>query len=286
MASETTLKRRKYSFGWIARKTLAYVLLTAGGLIMVVPFLWMISTSLKTLEQTFAWPPIWIPNPINWNNYLLVLQKVKFDQYGLNTLKIAVSVTLGQLLTCSLAGYAFAKLRFPGKNVIFLAYLATMMVPFQVIMIPNFIVMRVLGLTDSHLGLILPGLGSAFGTFLMRQFFLAFPTELEDAAKLDGCNPLGIYWYLLLPNSKPILATLAVMTFQGTWNDFLWPLIMLSTESKRTLQVGLSYLIGQYNTNWPVHMAGSLITIFPIILLFFIAQKYFVQSIKLSGLKG
>ncbi len=279
-------KRKPVSAGWVIRKTLAYVLLTAGGLVMITPFLWMLSTSVKTLEQTFAWPPIWIPPLLNWQNYITVFQKVQFGQFGLNTLKITLAVTLGQLITCSLAGYAFAKLRFPGKNVLFLAYLATMMVPFQVVMIPNFIVMRLLGLTDNHLGLILPSLGSAFGTFLMRQFFLSFPNELEDAAKLDGCNPLAFYWHILLPNSRPILATLAVMTFQGTWNDFLWPLIMISTESKRTLQVGLSYLIGQYTTNWPIHMAGSVLTIIPIILLFFFAQKYFVQSIKLSGLKG
>jgi len=153
-------------------------------------------------------------------------------------------------------------------------------------LIPNFITIRRLGLVDSHLGLVLPQLTSAFGVFLLRQFFLSFPSELEDAAKLDGCNPLQTFYLIILPLSKPILATLAVMTFQNIWNDFLWPLVMLSSEPKRTLAVGLSYLIGQYSTDWQILMAGSVLTVLPIILLFFIAQKSFVESIKLSGLKG
>jgi multiple sugar transport system permease protein len=161
-----------------------------------------------------------------------------------------------------------------------------MMIPGNVTMIPNFSVMRVLGLVNTHTGLILPGLTSAFGTFLMRQFFLSFPDELEDAARLDGCTPFSFYWRILLPLSRPILATLAVMTFQGTWNDFLWPLIMINSEAKRTLQVGLSYLISPNATNWPILMAGSVLTLLPIIILFFMAQKYFVQSIKLTGIKG
>ncbi|MDD5368507.1 MAG: carbohydrate ABC transporter permease [Anaerolineaceae bacterium] len=270
----------------ILRKVVIYTLLTLGAAMMVIPFVWMISSSLKNQTQLFAWPPQWIPNPIMWENYLTVLEKVKFGTYGLNTLIITISVTLGQLFTCSLAGYAFARLRFPGRNVLFMVYLATMMIPFQVTMIPNFIILRNLGLTDSHLGVILPQLANAFGTFLMRQFFLSFPSELEDASKLDGCNQLQMFYRIVLPNSKPILATLAVMTFQATWNDFLWPLIVLSSEGKRTLAVGLSYLVGQYTTRWDILMAGSLLTVLPIILLFFFLQKYFVQSIKMTGLKG
>jgi multiple sugar transport system permease protein len=269
-----------------SRKAVIYALLTLGAATMIIPFVWMISTSLKAQSQLFAWPPQWIPSPIMWQNYLTVFEKVKFGTYGLNTLIITVSVTIGQLITCSLAGYAFARLRFPGRNILFMVYLATMMIPFQVTMIPNFIILRYLGLTDSHLGVILPQLANAFGTFLMRQFFLSFPSELEDAAKLDGCNHLQMFATIVIPNSKPILATLAVMTFQGTWNDFLWPLIVLSTEGKRTLAVGLSYLVGQYTTRWEILMAGSLLTILPIILLFFFLQKYFVQSIKMTGLKG
>jgi multiple sugar transport system permease protein len=280
----TSNRRRTPLF--ITKRLLAYTFLAVGGLLMVIPFIWMLSTSLKTLEQVFVWPPNFIPEVFQWKNYTDLLERVNFKQYTWNTFKIAGLVTLGQLFTCSLAGYAFARLRFPGKNWLFLVYLATMMIPGNVTMIPNFIVMRVFGLVNTHTGLILPGLTSAFGTFLMRQFFLAFPDELEDAARLDGCTPFSFYWRILLPLSRPILATLAVMTFQGTWNDFLWPLIMINSEAKRTLQVGLSYLISPNATDWPILMAGSVLTLLPIIILFFIAQKYFVQSIKFTGIKG
>lgn len=253
---------------------------------MIVPFLWMVSTSLKPLEQVFVYLPQWIPRPIMWQNYVELLQRVPFGAYALNTVKIAVSITLGQLFTCSLAGYAFARLRFPGRDVLFLGYLATMMIPGQVTMIPLFIIMRELHWIDTHNALIVPGLTSAFGTFLMRQFFLTFPADLEDAAKLDGCNPFDIYWRILLPLSRPILATLGVATFMGVWNDFLWPLIMINTEGKRTLTLGLASLVGQYTTDWTYLMAGSVMMLLPILIVFFIAQKYFVQGIRLTGMKG
>lgn len=270
----------------LVKRIFAYSMLTLGAFIMIVPFLWMVSTSFKTLEQTFVWPPLLIPPTLRWDNYARMFELVDFGLYTWNTLKIALVVTFGQLLTSSMAGYAFARLRFPGRETLFLIYLATMMIPGVVVLIPNFIVMRNLGLVNTHLGLMLPALTSAFGTFLMRQFFLGFPSELEDAAKLDGCNPLSFYFRILIPLSTPILATLGVMTFQGTWNDFLWPLIMLSSASKRTLQVGLSFMIGPNSTDWPLLMAGSVLTLLPIIVLFFFAQKYFVQSIKMTGLKG
>lgn len=267
-------------------KLLSYILLTLGAIIMVAPFLWMLSTSLKDQQQLFAWPPNILPNPFVWSNYTEVLNRINFGQYGLNTLKITAAVTIGRLIFCSMAGYAFARMKFPGKNFLFLMALATMMISAQITIIPNFIIMRTLGLTDTHLGVILPQLADGFGIFLMRQFFLTFPYELEDAAKLDGCNPFMFYWRILLPNSKPILATLAVMTFQGVWNDFLWPLVMLTSPEKRTLAVGLSYLVGQYTTRWDLQMAGSVLTVLPILILFFLLQKYFVQSIKMTGLKG
>lgn len=268
------------------RKGISYIFLGAGAVLMLVPFIWMVSTSLKMPHEVFSWPPQWIPNGLHWENYLQVISRIKFPTYAFNTFKIASIVTIGQLVTCSLAGYAFARLRFPGRNVLFLAYLATMMIPGHVVMIPNFIIMRKLGWVDSHLSLTIPFLTSAFGTFMMRQFFLTFPSELEDAAKLDGCTPFSFYWRILLPLSKPILATLGVMTFQWVWNDFQWPLIMISSESKRTLQVGLSYLSSQYYTDWTILMASSVLSLLPIIILFFLAQNYFVQSIKLTGLKG
>ncbi len=274
--------RRKFPFG----KPITYLLLIIGALIMIVPFIWMLSTSLKSQEQLFAWPPNWFPDPFMWSNYSEVFTRINFSQYGLNTLKITAAVTIGRLILCSMAGYGFARMKFPGKNFLFLLTLATMMISAQITIIPNFIIMRYLGLVDTHLGVILPQLADGFSIFLMRQFFLTFPYELEDAAKLDGCNPFMFYMRILIPNSKPIMATLAVMTFQGVWNDFLWPLVMLTSPEKRTLAVGLSYLVGQYTTRWDLQMAGSVLTVLPILILFFLLQKYFVQSIKMTGLKG
>ncbi len=280
--SPAPINRSKFSAG----KLVAYLLLTLGALIMIVPFLWMLSTSLKTQQQLFTWPPSWLPNPVTWGNFVEVFQKVNFSQYGWNTLKITAAVTVGRLVFCSMAGYGFARMKFPGKDFLFVLTLATMMISSQITIIPNFIIMRYLKLVDTHLGVILPQLADGFSIFLMRQFFLTFPYELEDAAQLDGCNPFMFYVRILIPNSKPILATLAVMTFQGVWNDFLWPLVMLTSPAKRTLAVGLSYLVGQYTTRWELQMAGSVLTVLPILILFFLLQKYFVQSIKMSGLKG
>lgn len=269
-----------------SRKTLAYLVLTVGALLMITPFLWSVSTSLKLPGQVFSWPPALIPSPPDFGSYRQILTDVNFGLFTWNTFKLASIVALGQVTVCSLSGYAFAKLRFPGKDIIFVGYLATMMVPGAVTMIPNFILMRGLGWVDSHTGLIVPALASAYGTFLMRQFFLTFPRELEDAAKLDGCSPLSFFWYIMLPNSRPILATLGVMAFQGTWNDFLWPLIMLNSERNRTLQIGLSYFQNEHYAEWGLLMAGSVITVLPLIVLFFFAQRQFIQSIKLTGLKG
>jgi multiple sugar transport system permease protein len=286
MATQTLKDPARISRKPFLGKALTYFFLTLGALVMLVPFLWMLSTSLKDQAQLFAWPPNWFPNPVTWSNYAEVLGKINFGLYGYNSLKITLAVTLGELVTCSMAGYAFARMKFPGKDFLFILTLATMMISSQITLVPNFIIMRTLGLVNTHLGVILPQLADGFGIFLMRQFFITFPFELEDAAKLDGCNPMMFYLRILLPNSKPILATLAVMTFQGVWNDFLWPLVMLTSPGKRTLAVALSYLVGQYTTRWEIQMAGSVLTVLPVIILFFFLQKYFVQSIKMTGLKG
>lgn len=286
MTTNSALSSSKLPKKKAFNKIAAYVFLGIGALVMLIPFIWMVSTSLKDQQQLFAWPPKWFPDPFVWSNYTEVLNKINFGLYGLNTLKITLVVTLGRLVICSMAGYAFARMKFPGKDFLFMLVLATMMISSQITIIPNFIIMRYLKLVDTHLGVILPQLADGFSIFLMRQFFLTFPYELEDAAKLDGCNPFKFYLSILLPNSKPILATLAVMTFQGVWNDFLWPLVMLTSPEKRTLSVGLSYLVGQYTTRWDLQMAGSVLTVLPIIILFFCLQKYFVQSIKMTGLKG
>ncbi len=277
---------RTLDYGRLILKMLAVTLLTLGAISMIIPFLWSISTSIKSTENIFAHSAFWIQWPPDFSAYTKILKEVPIFQYALNTLKVACIVTFGQLLTSSMAGYAFAKLKFPGRDRLFVFYLATMMIPGTVLLIPNFIVMSKIGAVNTHWALILSAVGSVYSTFLMRQFFQTFPSELEDAAKLDGCTPISFYWRILLPNSKPILLTLGLMAFQGIWNDFQWPLIVLSRPEIRTLQVGLSYLTNEYYTDWNLLMAGSILTILPIIVLFFFVQKYFVQSFKLTGLKG
>ena len=279
-------KANKNSFQMQVFKTISITILAFGAITMIIPFVWSVITSLKSTENIFSHTAFWIQFPPDFSAYKQIWERIPLLKYAGNTLKVASIVTIGQLITSSLAGFAFARLKFPGRDKLFFVYIATMMVPGMVLLIPNFIVMKNLGAINTHWALILASVGSAFGTFLMRQFFLTFPSELEDAAKLDGCNPFMIYWHILLPNSKPILTTLGLMAFQGIWNDFQWPLIVLNSASKRTLQLGLSYLMSEYYTDWGLLMAGSVLTLLPIILLFFAVQKYFVQSFKFTGLKG
>lgn len=267
-------------------QVIAVTILVFGALTMIIPFLWSVITSLKSAENIFSHSAFWIQFPPDFSAYKQIWERIPLLLYAGNTLKVALIVSVGQLVTSSLAGYAFARLKFPGRNQLFFIYIATMMIPGMVLLIPNFIIMTKIDAINTHWALILSAIGSAFGTFLMRQFFLTFPPELEDAAKLDGCNPFMFYWHILLPNSKPILTTLGLMAFQGIWNDFQWPLIVLNDESKRTLQLGLSYLMSEYYTDWTLLMAGAIITLLPIIMLFFVVQKYFVQSFKFTGLKG
>jgi multiple sugar transport system permease protein len=267
-------------------KTISITFLVFAAITMLIPFLWSVITSLKSAENIFSHTAFWIQFPPDFSAYKQVWNRVPLLLYAGNTLKVASIVTIGQLATSSLAGYAFARLKFPGRDKLFFIYIATMMIPGMVLLIPNFMVMKYIGALDTHWALILSAVGSAFGTFLLRQFFLSFPTELEDAAKLDGCNPFMFYWYILLPNSKPIMTTLGLMAFQFIWNDFQWPLIVLNSPSKRTLQLGLSYLINEYYTDWTLLLAASVLTLIPIMVLFFAVQKYFVQSFKFTGLKG
>lgn len=272
------------------QKGVLYLFLYLGAMVMLFPLIWMVSTSLKLDTEVFSLPPKLLPSSIEWSNFTDLWdpdeRNIDFITLGWNTFKISFLIAAGQVFTSSLAGYAFAKLRFPGRERIFFLYFASIMIPGSVVIIPNFILMRYLNLVGTHTGLILPAITSAYATFLMRQFFLSFPDELEDAAKLDGCNPFQFYLHVLLPNAKPILATQFLLTFQWAWNDFLWPLIMLRKEEVRTLQVGLSYLSQRYYTDWGHLMAGAVITLIPIVVLFLVTQKFFIQSIKLTGLKG
>jgi len=275
----TTIKKTTW-------RILSYLLLAAGGATMVIPFLWMISTSLKRLIDVFVFPPQWIPRPIMWRNYAQVFKLVPFDRFYANSLIVSVSVTLGVLLTSSLAAFAFARLDFPGRDLLFALYLGTLMIPGQVVIIPRFIIIKYLHWTDTYAALIVPGLFSAYGTFMMRQFFLTLPHALHDAAVIDGCNPFGVYWRIFLPLAKPGLATLGIFTFMNSWNDFLWPLVVTSRVSMRTIPVGLAYFQTQVGTDWHYMMAGATMATVPILIIFSLAQKYFVQGIALTGIKS
>jgi multiple sugar transport system permease protein len=270
----------------IYMRMFVHIILALGAITMIAPFIWMVSTSLKSLNEVFVFPPTLFGESLRWNNYLQISDRFPFSIFFLNSLKISVLVTAGQLFTCSLGGYSFARLKFPGRDIIFLLYLATLMIPYFVIVIPIFIMMRSFGWVDTHYALIVPGLFSAFGTFLMKQFFLTIPRELEDAAKIDGCTPFGIYRRIFLPLSKPALAALGIFTFMWSWNDFLAPLIFLNTITKRTIPLGLAVMQGLYSTDWPSLMAASVLSVMPIIIVFLCAQEFFVKGITLSGLKA
>jgi multiple sugar transport system permease protein len=267
---------------------LLHIGLSLGAVVMVIPFIWMVSTSFKELAQVFVYPPEWIPQPFVWQNYPQAFTAVPFARWFLNSLFIATFVTIGQLLTCSLAGFTFARMRFPGRNVLFLIYLGTIMIPLHVTIIPVFVMMNALGFVDTFWPLIIPALVSAWGTFLFRQYFLTMPQELEDAAKIDGCSFFRIYSQIFMPLAKPILATLGVFTFMGSWNDFLGPLIFLQSKDNKTLTIGLLQFRAEFQglSNWPVMMAGIVISVLPVLIAFVIGQKYFVRGIALTGIKG
>jgi multiple sugar transport system permease protein len=263
-----------------------HLLLLTGSVVMLVPFAWMLSTSLKEPGDVFLYPPQWIPQPVQWENYQETVTVMPFGRFYLNSILQALSVTALQLLTASLAAFAFARLRFRGRDVLFLLYLATMMIPFPVTMIPNFIIMRYLNWIDTFRALILPPAFSAFSTFLLRQYFMSIPLEMDDAARVDGASSFRIWWQIILPLSGPALATLAIFTFLGQWNSFLWPLIVTNSEKMRTLPVGLAAFQGQYSVQWHLLMAGSVIAVLPILVIYIAGQKWFVRGITLTGMGG
>lgn len=280
--NESSLRNLSSQLG----KGLLYLLLTLGGLVMLIPFAWMVSTSLKSGEYVLSMPPQLIPNPATLESYQRIFELYPVGRMLFNSLFVAGLTTLGQLVTCSMAAYAFARMKFRGQNQIFLLYLATLMVPFQVTITPLFIMMRIFGWINTYQGLILPGVFSAFGTFMLRQAFLTIPTEYEEAAYMDGASPLTIFLQIILPLSKPALATLAVFAFMGSWNAFMWPLFIVREETLMTLPVGLATLQGRWLTEWNLVMAGTVITVLPMLLLYLFAQKYLVQGYVMSGLKG
>lgn len=280
------LKSRQFreAFG----KAIILFILSVGALAMLLPFLWMLSTAVKPDHQIFLYPPKWIPDPIMWGNFSRAWTFAPFNQYLLNTLFITITGVFGCVLSASLVAYAFARLEWPGRNFFFFLLITTMMLPEQITMIPLFLIFRDLGWINTFMPLIVPAFlgGGAFNIFLLRQFFKGIPRELEEAAVIDGCSTLRIWAQIIIPLSRPALAAVAIFTFVGTWKDFMKPLIYLFDESKFTLQLGLYMFNGLHDTEWALLMAASTLIILPCVVLFFAFQKYFVEGIVVTGIKG
>lgn len=276
-------KRRNAIIGKIA----VYAILLIITAVMIIPFLWMLSASIKSDREVFLMDPfVWIPEVPKWDNYIKIWTKIPLLKFVENTVILTIVVTCLQLLTSSFAAYSFAKLEFKHKNALFLAYIATIAMPWQVYMVPQFIMMRKMGLNDKLLAMICLQAFSAFGVFLMKQFYEGIPSELCEAARIDGMSEYKIYAKIMLPLSKPALSTLTIFTFVNTWNDYLGPLIYLKTESKKTIQLGLKMFIGQYSSEYGLIMAGSVVSLIPVIIVFLCLQKYFVEGVASTGLKG
>lgn len=265
-----------------------YILLTIGSVLMILPFLLMVTLALSPNDKVLTYPPLLIPTDITTQNFKDVMEAGNFFRYFINSLLISVITTAGQMITCSMAGYAFARLDFKYKNQIFLIFLATMMIPTQVNLVPLFSLMQKLGWVNTYFALIIPGLFSAFGIFLMRQYFLTLPKELEDSGKIDGCTQWGIFWKIFFPLAVPSLAALGIFSFITTWNSFLWPLLVTNSEALRTLPVGLAAFKSSFReiTNWSLLMAGTLISVVPAILVFIAGQKYFISGITSGSVKS
>jgi multiple sugar transport system permease protein len=268
--------------------SVSFLIVLAGAALMILPFLWMLSTSLKPEAKVFASPPQWIPDPIQWSNFSKSLSVLPFGVYYRNTVIITAATILGDVLTAALVAYGFARFRFPGRGALFVLVLSTIMLPVQVTIIPRFVLFKQLRWIDTFIPIILPAFlgGSAFYIFLLRQFFLTIPRELDDAAKIDGLGTLGIFSRIMLPLSKPSLAIVAIFSFLYNWNDFFSPLIFLNSESKYTLALGLNFLKGHFFSTVSLLMAAAVLAMIPCLLLFFVAQKYFIQGVVFTGVKG
>lgn len=271
----------------LVKNIIVYALCILISIVLLLPFFWMLSASLKPGHQIFKYPIIWIPNPVKWSNYVEAFKAVPYMVWAKNTSSIVVLSIVGDLVSCSLVAYAFARLQFPGKSILFVLLLSTLMIPQQVTLIPTFLLFKWLGWVDTYFPLILPAwMAYPFWVFLLRQFFMTIPLELDDAAKIDGCGYMGIFFKILLPLAKPALTTIAIFSFMANWNDFMRPLIYLNTESKFTIALGLRMFQGLYFTRWELVMAASVLALLPPLILFFFCQRYFVQGIVMTGLKG
>jgi len=262
-----------------------YLSLTAGAALMLLPFFWMLSTSLKTLAEALRMPPIWIPKAPHWENYVLAWNAAPFGRYFFNSFFIAITTTVGEVITTILAAYAFAKMEFFGKNFLFILLLGTLMIPGQMLLVPNYVTIKRLGWYNTYWALIIPWVVSVFGIFLLRQFFRTIPDELWDAARIDGCSRFRFIWRIVVPLSRPGIATVALFKFVGSWNAFLWVLIMTDKVELRTVPVGLRFFMSDVGTNYPLLMAAATMAIVPILILFFFTQRQFIQGVARTGLK-
>jgi multiple sugar transport system permease protein len=277
--------RARKPFPWVP--VLSIVILLTGAALMIAPFLWIIQAAFGESAAVYRLPPTWLPQNFTLENFGTVFEQVHFERFMLNSLVVASSITIGQMITCSTAAYAFARLSFPGKNVLFVMLLSALMIPMQVTIVPLFIFMRQLGLYNTHWALILPPLISPFGVFLLRQFLMTIPKELEDAARIDGANVFTIFWRIILPLSGPALTTLGIVTFIYWWNDFLMPLIMIREPDLQTLPVGLTLLRGRYAAGAVGTIAaGITMAVVPVLVVFMVLQRYIIKSIVTTGIKG
>ncbi|MBE2184377.1 MAG: carbohydrate ABC transporter permease [Anaerolineae bacterium] len=275
-------KRKPFPVGTF----ITLLILGFGAVLMIAPFLWIISAAFGETTEVFVLPPRWLPHNPSMENFETVFRQVPYHLFMFNSIKLAVIVTIGQLITCSMAAYAFARLQFPGRNVLFVILLSALMIPGQITIVPLFILVRNLGLYNTHLALILPGLVNPFGVFLLRQYFVTIPTELEDAARVDGANVFTIYWRIILPLAGPVLTTLAILTFVGMWNAYFFPLIMINTPELQVITVGLTLLRGQYGAGALGPIAAALaMAIVPVLIVFLLLQKYIIKSVVSTGLK-
>ena len=266
-------------------KFVAHLVLLLGAITMLVPFIWMLSSSVKSLGEVFVFPPTVFGEKIVWENYTKISRRFDYLAYFLNSVKVSAWVVVFQVFTSATAGYVFAKLNFKGRDRIFTLYLATMMIPFHVTVITNFLQMSIYGLVNTLWSLMLPASVSAFGTFLMRQFFVTVPNELIEAAKIDGCNPFKTFLQICFPMAKPTIATLSIFCFMNVWNDYFTPLIYINDSRKYTLPLGLASMKGMYSTDWPVLMASSVISVLPVLIAFLFAQDAFVKGVMMTGMK-
>lgn len=290
VASETVIPARQPAQASLGRSSserainiALIVLLAAGSVVMLLPFAWMLSTSLKQPSEIFTYPIQWIPEQLRFQNFTEALTVLPFPRFFLNSFIVAIAVTVIDLLTASLAAFAFARLKFKGRDALFIVYLATLMIPSQVTLIPSFIIVRLLGWYNTYQALIIPVAVSAFSTFLLRQQFRTIPVDLDEAARIDGASSWRIWWSVGLPLVAPALAALATLTFLGQWNSFVWPLMVTSTLDMRTVTVGLSIFQGRNNTQWHLLMAAAVIALLPVLVIYLVAQRWIVEAVSLSG---